>query len=236
MIFLQLFHDETSTFTYLLADPSERAAVLIDPVLDHLDRYVTLLARLGLTLRYTLETHVHADHISAGGLLRETLHSQTVVHAAGGAGCADIQVEDGDLLQVGSITIEVRHTPGHTSGCVSYVVGDRVFTGDTLLIGKCGRTDFQQGDPAQLHDSVHTKLFGLPDDTLVFPGHDYRGNVVSTIGREKAHNERLGGARSKAAFVDIMNNLNLRYPKHIDRAVPASLRCGLPLAHSVDGV
>ena len=228
MIFLQLIHEETSTFTYLLGDPASRQAILIDPVLEEVERYESLLLRLGLILRHTLETHVHADHVSGGGRLRERLNSTTVMHESGGAGCADIKVKDGDTLTVGAITIEVRYTPGHTSGCTSYLIGDRVFTGDALLIGKCGRTDFQQGDAAQLYDSVHEKLFSLPSDTLVFPGHDYQGNLASTIGWERTHNARLGGGRSREAFVEIMDNLNLRHPKHIDRAVPANLRCGLP--------
>ena len=228
MIFIQNIDPETSTFTYLLADPVTREAALIDPVLEQVERDVALLQRLGLTLRFTIETHVHADHVSGGGRLRQRLGSQTVMHASGGADCADVLVHDGDTVQVGAVRIEVRYTPGHTDGCTSYVVGDRVFTGDTLLIGGCGRTDFQQGSPETLYESVHGQLFTLPEATLVFPGHDYNGNVASTIGWEKAHNRRLGGGRSKADFVAIMNDLKLAHPKKIDVAVPANLRCGLP--------
>jgi glyoxylase-like metal-dependent hydrolase (beta-lactamase superfamily II) len=227
MIFHQLFEPETSTFTYLLADPDTREALLIDPVLEEVDRYVALLAELGLTLRYTLETHVHADHVTAGGALRERLGSRSVVHADGGAACADVPVRDGDAVVVGGLTLQVRETPGHTSGCVSYVMGDRVFTGDALLIGGCGRTDFQGGDAARLYDSLHRQIFSLPPEIVVYPGHDYKGRTASTVGEELANNARLGGGRSKADFVELMANLKLAYPKQIDRAVPANLACGV---------
>lgn len=230
MIFTQLFDEDTSTFTYLLGDPVAREAILIDPVLGQLDRDIATLERLGLTLRYTLETHAHADHVSSGGQLRKRLGSRTVMHAAVGAQCADIKVVDGDILTIGAIQVAVRYTPGHTDGCASYVVGDRVFTGDALLIGGCGRTDFQQGDAGRLYDSVHAQLFSLPDETLVFPGHDYKGRVVSTIGWEKAHNVRLGGERSRASFIALMDALDLRQPGRIAQTVPANLRCGLPAA------
>ncbi len=226
MIFRQLFEPVSSTYTYLLADPVTRDAVLVDPVVEEVETYVALLASLGLTLRYTLETHVHADHVTAGATLRDRLGSLTVVHRDGGAACADLQVVGGDLVRFGSLTLEVRETPGHTNGCVAYVAADRVFTGDTLLIGGCGRTDFQQGDPARLYDSVHTQIFSLPPDTLVFPAHDYKGRTVSTVREELASNARLGGGKTKEEFVAIMHNLNLAYPKQIDRAVPANLLCG----------
>lgn len=226
MIFRQLFEPVSSTYTYLLGDPDTREAVLIDPVAEEVDTYVALLAELGLTLRYTLETHVHADHVTAGALLRDRLGSRTVVHADAGAACADLPVRHGDRLRVGALELEVRETPGHTSGCVAYVAPDRVFTGDTLLIGGCGRTDFQQGDAGRLYDSVHGQLFSLPPDTLVFPAHDYKGRTVSTIKEEVATNARLGGGKSRAEFVEIMANLKLAYPKQIDRAVPANQQCG----------
>ena len=230
MIFLPLFEPETSTLTYLLGDSQTREAVLIDPVLDCLERDVAQLARLGLTLRYTLETHVHADHVSAGAALRERLGSQTVVSAVGGADCADVQAHHGDLFRVGGLRIEVRHTPGHTRGCMALVVGDRVFTGDTLLIEGCGRTDFQEGDAATLYDSIHSQLFTLPDETLVFPGHDYKGRRASTIGWEKEHTPRLGVGRSRQSFVALMDSLGLAPPKRLTLAVPANLRCGRVLA------
>lgn len=227
MIFRQLFERVSSTYTYLLADPDTREAVLIDPVVEELDTYLKVLGELDLTLTHTLETHVHADHVTAGGLLRARLGSRTVVHASAGAACADVRVRGGDHLRVGQIEIEVRETPGHTDGCVAYVAADRVFTGDTLLIGGCGRTDFQQGSAEKLYDSVHGQLFSLPPDTLVYPAHDYKGRTVSTIGEEAASNARLGAGRSKADFVALMADLRLAYPKQIDRAVPANQRCGV---------
>jgi sulfur dioxygenase len=226
MIFRQLFEPDTFTYTYLLGCERARRAVLIDPVAGEVDRYIALLAELNLTLLYTLETHVHADHITGSGLLRDRLGSKSVVHRDAGALCADLLVTDGVLLQVGDIEILVRHTPGHTSGCVSFVVGDRVFTGDALFIGGCGRTDFQQGDAGQLYDSIHRKLFTLPPDTLVYPGHDYNGNTVSTIRQEMAKNPRLGGGKTREEFIEIMNHLDLPYPKYIDRALPANQACG----------
>jgi glyoxylase-like metal-dependent hydrolase (beta-lactamase superfamily II) len=188
--------------------------------------YVELLQNLNLKLIYTLETHVHADHITGAALLRETLGSKSVVHRDGGAQCADLLVSDGVLLQVGDLEIEVRHTPGHTEGCVSYVMADRVFTGDALLIDGCGRTDFQQGDAGRLYDSITGKLFSLPPDTLVYPGHDYQGNTVSSIKQEIAKNARLGHGRSRDEFIALMQELKLDYPKHIARALPANQSCG----------
>ncbi|BBL71201.1 MBL fold metallo-hydrolase [Methylogaea oryzae] len=226
MIFRQLFEADTSTYTYLIACERTREAALIDPVLSEMDQYLAVLKELDLKLAYTLETHVHADHITASGKLREVLGSRSVVHRDGGAQCADILVDDGDTLSVGDLQIEVRHTPGHTNGCVSYVMADRVFTGDALLIGGCGRTDFQQGDPGKLYDNIHGKLFSLPPETLVYPGHDYQGNTVSTIGREMAENPRLGGGKQRDEFIQLMTNLNMAYPRHIDRALPANQACG----------
>lgn len=226
MIFRQLFEPVSSTYTYLLADPVTKQAVLIDPVLEHADRYVDLLDELGLTLTHTFETHVHADHVTAGGALRSRLGSTTVVHADAGADCADHLVRHGDLVEVGALRFEIRETPGHTSGCVSYLLPDRVFTGDALLIAGCGRTDFQQGDAGTLYDSVHRELFSLPPDTLVYPAHDYKGRTVTTVAEERATNPRLGGDRTRDAFIELMDNLHLAYPKQIDRAVPANQACG----------
>ncbi len=229
MLFRQLFDPESSTYTYLLADPETREAALIDPVIDQVERDVQLLKELDLKLVHTLETHAHADHVTASGLLRQRLGSRSVVSEAAGAACADVKVHHGDQVRVGGITLEVRATPGHTSGCVSYVTADHkhAFTGDALLIRGCGRTDFQQGDAATLYDSVHEQIFSLPEDTHIWPGHDYRGRTTSTVGEEKAHNPRLGGGRDKGAFVTIMSELNLALPKKIDVAVPANLACGL---------
>jgi len=227
MIFRQLFETETSTYTYLLGCERTRRAVLIDPVASEMDDYIQLLQALNLELIYTLETHVHADHITASGLLREKLGSKSVVHRDAGALCADLLVTDGVPLQVGDLEFEVRHTPGHTSGCVSYVMSDRVFTGDALLIGGSGRTDFQQGDAGQLYDSIIRKLFSLPPDTLVYPGHDYQGNTVSTIKQEMAKNARLGSGKSREEFIATMRDLKLAYPRFIDKALPANQSCGL---------
>jgi glyoxylase-like metal-dependent hydrolase (beta-lactamase superfamily II) len=227
MIFRQLFETETSTYTYLLGCERTHRAVLIDPVASEIDVYVELLQALNLKLIYTMETHVHADHITASGLLREKLGSKSVVHRDAGALCADLLVTDGVPLQVGDLEFEVRHTPGHTSGCVSYVMSDRVFTGDALLIGGSGRTDFQQGDAGQLYDSIIRKLFSLPPDTLVYPGHDYQGNTVSTIKQEMAKNARLGNGKSREEFIAVMQDLKLAYPRFIDKALPANQSCGL---------
>jgi glyoxylase-like metal-dependent hydrolase (beta-lactamase superfamily II) len=201
MLFQQLFDAESSTYTYLLADPHSREAVLIDPVLDQVERDVALLFELGLTLRYTLETHVHADHVTSGGVLRRRLGSQTVVSANGGAACADVLVRHGDVIRFGAKALEVRETPGHTNGDITYVTADRAmaFTGDALLIRGCGRTDFQQGDARTLYASVREQIFTLPDTTLVYPGHDYKGRTVSTVGDERLHNPRLGGTRRRAS-------------------------------------
>jgi len=226
MIFKQLFDTDTYTYTYLLACEQTKKAILIDTVASQLENYIQLLDSLELTLTFTLETHVHADHVTAASLLRDKLNSKSVVHRDAGALCADLLVTDNIELQVGSLLIKVLYTPGHTSGCVSYMVGDRVFTGDSLLVNGCGRTDFQQGDSSTLYNSVHTKLFTLPDDTLVYPGHDYNGHRVSSIAQEKSLNSRLGSNKSEQDFIGIMRNLNLPYPKYIDEALPANQACG----------
>ncbi|WP_018986808.1 MBL fold metallo-hydrolase [Methylophilus methylotrophus] len=226
MIFEQFFEPDSSTFTYLLGCEHTRQAVLIDTVECDVEKYVAALQKHDLTLVYTLETHVHADHVTAADTLRKRLGSKSVVHRDAGAMCGDLLVTDGIHVQVGSIDIEVRYTPGHTNGCVSYYVGDRIFTGDALLIGGCGRTDFQQGNAGQLYDSIHKQIFSLPDETLIYPGHDYNGNTVSTVGQEKLENKRLGGQKSRQEFVEIMANLKLAYPKQIDVALPANQACG----------
>lgn len=226
LIFRQLFEPVSSTYTYLLADAVTRRALLIDPVVEEVETYARLLADLGLTLEYTLETHVHADHVTAGAALRDRFGSRTVVHRDGGAACADVPVQAGDHIHVDAIDLEVRETPGHTNGCVAYVGADRVFTGDALLIGGCGRTDFQQGDAGRLYDSVHSQILSLAPDTLVYPAHDYKGRTVSTVKEEIATNARLGGGRPREEFIGIMADLKLAYPKQIDRAVPANRHCG----------
>jgi sulfur dioxygenase len=229
VIFRQFIDPETSTHTYLLADESSREAILIDPVLEQFDRDRTLLGELDLTLRYTLETHVHADHITAANLFRREQGSEVAVSAAAGVTSADIEYEDGDIVRFGSMTLEVCSTPGHTTGCVTYVCREQsmAFTGDALLIRGCGRTDFQQGDATLLFGSVRNRIFALPDKTLLFPGHDYKGRMLTTVGEEKHFNPRLRLDKSEADFVAIMDQLDLAYPKKIDIAVPANLECGL---------
>lgn len=226
MIFKQLFEPESCTYTYLVACEHTREAALIDPVVSEVEVYVALIEALGLKLIFTLETHVHADHVTGADALRRRLGSRSVVHKDAGAACGDRLVSDGERIQVGTLSLEVRHTPGHTNGCVSYVMADRVFTGDALLIDGCGRTDFQAGDPGQLWDSIHGKLFTLPDATQVFPGHDYKGRTHSSIGQERANNARLGHDRSRADFIALMGELHLPYPKKIQEALPANQACG----------
>ena len=235
MIFQQLFEPVTSTYTYLVACPRTREAVLIDPVVEDVEAYLRTLKDLDLTLRYTIETHIHADHVTAAAALRERLGSRSVVHAAGGAACADVTVHDGHTLRIGDITLIARETPGHTNACVSWVMPDRAFTGDALLIDGCGRTDFQEGDAGKLWDSIHTQLFSLPDETIVFPGHDYKGRTSSTIGHERSHNARLGGGRSREDFIRLMGELQLAKPKFIDRALPANQACGVERAPEPQG-
>ncbi len=228
MIFRQLFDAETSSYTYLLADDATREAVLIDPVREQVARDSALVGELGLTLRFTLETHVHADHITGASLLREQLGSRAAVGAAAGVGCADLALADGDSLQVGGLALRALATPGHTNGCTSYHCASArmAFTGDALLIRGCGRTDFQQGDSRKLFRSVRERLFALPDDTLLYPAHDYRGRSVTTVAEEKRWNPRLGLAKSEAEFVAIMAALKLETPKRMAESVPANLLCG----------
>ncbi|HEX6783987.1 MAG TPA: MBL fold metallo-hydrolase [Sphingomicrobium sp.] len=230
MIFRQLFEPQSSTYTYLLACEETREAVLIDPVVEAVDRDLALLAQLGLTLKYTLETHIHADHVTGAARLRDETGSQAGVPERSGADHVDLPVREGESLRIGSLELQPLYTPGHTDDHHAYLVrtsdGARVFTGDALMIDGCGRTDFQNGDAATLYRSVHDKLFGLPDDTLVYPGHDYQQRRVSSIGQEKARNPRLGADRTIEEFVAIMEGLNLPRPKKMDVAVPANRECG----------
>lgn len=230
MIFRQLFEPESSTYTYLFGCPETGEAVLLDPVVETLDRDLEVIKDLGLRLRYTLETHVHADHISAGCRLRRLVGSKIAFPAAERLECADVGVEEGKPFQVGSLTFHPLATPGHTDTHHSYRVEQpgvsRMFTGDALLIDGCGRTDFQNGDSTLLFQSVHEKIFTQPPDTLVYPAHDYQHRHVSTVAQERERNPRLGGGKTLAEFVAIMANLNLPYPKKIDVAVPANRKCG----------
>jgi glyoxylase-like metal-dependent hydrolase (beta-lactamase superfamily II)/rhodanese-related sulfurtransferase len=229
MLFRQLLDPETSTWTYLLADADSREAVLIDPVREQLARDLELLEQLELRLLYSLETHVHADHVTGGGGLRERLGCRIGLGSAAGVVTADLQLGDGERVRFGRHALEVLATPGHTRGCVTYLCREEgmAFTGDALLIRGCGRTDFQQGDARALYRSVRERIFALPDATRLYPGHDYRGRTVTTVGEEKRFNPRLGGSRGLAEFVALMEGLKLAYPKRIDEAVPANLCAGV---------
>jgi sulfur dioxygenase len=228
MLLRQLFDSESSTYTYLLADRAAGAAALIDPVLEQIDRDLRVIAELGLRLEVVLETHVHADHVTAAGKLRERTGARTYA-SKGGASCIDVHVGAGDQVRVGGLALDVLETPGHTDDGLCYRLGSNLFTGDTLLIRGCGRADFQNGDPGSLYDSITGVLFALPDDTVVWPAHDYKGLTQSTIGEEKRHNPRLvgpSGPRTRDEFIAIMRGLNLPPPRKLDLAVPANKACG----------
>lgn len=223
-LFRQLYDEDSSTLSYLIADTDMQDAVMIDPVLGQHQRDLKLIETLGLKLRYIVETHVHADHVTGAGRLREATGAHIAVGAAADVSCADIQIADGARLAFGKEHLTAMATPGHTRGCTSYRWHDRVFTGDTLLIGGCGRTDFQQGNAGQLYDSLQ-RLLALSDETLVYPGHDYAGRRVSCIGEERTLNSRIAG-QDREAFVALMEGLSLPYPRHIDEALPANQACG----------
>ncbi|MBQ0928879.1 MBL fold metallo-hydrolase [Ideonella alba] len=226
MIFRQLFEPLSSTYTYLLGCEQTGQALLIDPVVNAMDRDLALLQQLGLRLAWTVETHIHADHISAGRHLREQVGSRIAVAAMDALPCADLGLQDGVPLALGEVTLLPIHTPGHTAHHLAFECAGRLFTGDALLIEGCGRTDFQGGSASALYRSIHERLFTRPDETLVYPGHDYQGRQVSSIGQEKARNPRLGQGRSQADFEALMATLNLPYPKFIDHAVPGNRDCG----------
>ena len=227
MLFRQLFDRETCTYTYLIADPTTKTAALVDPVLEQVARDLQLLEELDLKLLYCLETHIHADHITGSARLRESTGCLGCVPASPHAGCADRHLQDGEVVRVGSIAIEAIATPGHTDSHMAYrVTGEGVLTGDALFVRGCGRTDFQSGDAGTLYDSVTQRLFALPEETVVYPGHDYRGHTRSTIGEEKRWNPRFSG-RSRTEFIDFMAHLDLPYPHKMMEAVPANERCGI---------
>jgi sulfur dioxygenase len=227
MIFRQLFEPLSCTYTYLLGCEETGQAALIDPVIVAIDRDLAEVNRLGLTLAYTLDTHIHADHITAALELKKKVASKIAAPAYDRLPCADVGIEEGNPFKVGGMALQPLHTPGHTDGHFAYLLGDRVFTGDALLIDGCGRTDFQNGDAGALYKSVREKLFSLPDDVLVYPAHDYEHRHVSSIAQEKKRNPRLGEERTLEEFKNIMANLNLPYPKFIDYAVPGNKQCGV---------
>lgn len=227
MIFRQLFDRESCTYTYLLADDVSKEAVLIDPVIELAERDAQLVRELGLDLKYVMNTHVHADHITGTGLLKKLVPGCKSLLSKESGGVADVHVEHGETVSFGDQELEVRRTPGHTNGCVTYVnhAQKLAFTGDALLIRGCGRTDFQEGSSEVLYDSVHSQIFTLSDDYLLYPAHDYTGHSVTTVAEEKDCNPRL--TKSKEEFIDIMANLGLPYPDKIDEALPANKVCGL---------
>lgn len=227
MIFRQLYEPLSSTYTYLLGCEETGQAILIDPVISAAERDRAELARLGLTLRYTVDTHIHADHITAALTLKQLTGSKIAAPAIDGLPCTDVGLKDGIPFQFGSVVLQPLHTPGHTDGHFSYLCNDRVFTGDALLIDGCGRTDFQNGNAEDLFNSVHQKLFTLADEVLVYPAHDYNDRHVSSIAQERKRNERLGAGKTLEEFKSIMKNLHLPYPKFIDYAVVGNRQCGV---------
>ena len=230
LVFRQLGDPTSSTYTYLLADAATREAVLIDPVFDQALRDAALIDELGLALKWTIDTHVHADHVTGAWLLKHRLGNSIAIGAAAGARGADRYLSHGERIAFGGRHLEARATPGHTDGCMTYVLDDRsqAFTGDCLLIRGSGRTDFQQGDARAMYRSVHAQIFSLPGECLLYPAHDYRGLTVTSVAEEKRFNPRLAESIAEDDFVGYMSHLGLAHPKQIDVAVPANLRCGQP--------
>ncbi len=226
MIFRQLFDQDTWTYTYLIADETSREAVLIDSVLEQVPRDMKLLSELNLVLKHTLDTHVHADHITGAGKLREELGAETIYPAGSGADCVDREIADEEVILLGKVTIKALATHGHTDAHMAYLINsDRILTGDALFIRGCGRTDFQSGNAGQLYDGILEKIFSLDDAVLIYPGHDYQGHLVSTVGEEKLHNPRFKN-KNRDEFIKLMNALDLPHPKKIKAAVPANQACG----------
>jgi len=226
VIFRQLFDSTSSTYTYLIASRRGGEALIIDPVLERVDRYLQLVRELDVRLVKAVDTHLHADHVTGLGALRDRTQCVTVMGEHTRADVVSIRVAEGDGVEIEGVRLDVLYTPGHTDDSYSFLMGDRVFTGDTLLIRGTGRTDFQNGDPRAQYDSIFNKLLKLPDETLVYPAHDYKGDAVSTIREERQFNPRLQ-VRSIDEYVDLMNNLNLPNPKMMDVAVPANMQVGL---------
>jgi glyoxylase-like metal-dependent hydrolase (beta-lactamase superfamily II)/rhodanese-related sulfurtransferase len=239
LIFRQLFDQDSSTYTYLLADPDSREAVLIDPVFEQHARDRALIEELGLTLLYTLDTHCHADHVTGAWLMQQALGSKIGISGRYGEMVkgADYLLDQGDRVKFGDRALEVRATPGHTDGCITYVLDDHsmAFTGDALLIRGAGRCDFQQGNAATLFRSITEQIFSLPETCVIYPGHDYNGRTASTVGEEKQYNPRIGGQADEKDFVGYMENLGLPHPKKIDIAIPANCQCGRPEDGKVPG-
>ncbi len=229
MIFRQLFDTNSSTYSYLLADRAGGEALIIDPVLENTGRYVRLIEELELRLVLAVDTHIHADHVTALGALREQTHCATAMGDMSRAECVSLRLREGDPVRAGSLVLDVLYTPGHTDDSYSLRLPDRVFTGDTLLIRGTGRTDFQNGDPGAQYDSLFGKLLKLPEETLVYPAHDYNGMTLSTIGEERRWNPRLQ-VKGKQEYVDLMKGLKLDNPRLMDVAVPANRACGLKAA------
>ena len=225
MLFRQLFDATSSTYTYLLAGRPGGEALIIDPVLEQTEAYLQLLRELELRLVVAVDTHTHADHVTAMGALREATACVTMMGERSKAECVSARFRDGETVAVDGVKLRALYTPGHTDESFSFVMPDRVFTGDVLLIRGTGRTDFQNGDPRASYDSIFRKLLTLPDETRVYPAHDYKGWTVSTIGEERRHNPRLQ-VKSVEAYVELMNNLKLPNPTLMDIAVPANLKCG----------
>ena len=225
MLLRQLFDGKSCTYTYLLGDRDSLESVIIDPVLDLADRDIKLAQELNLKIKYILETHIHADHITGAGKIKSVFDSQLVLGEESTHPQADILLKDGDMINFGKFQIKGIATPGHTKSCTSYFLQNMLFTGDALFIRGCGRTDFQGGSAKNLYMSVRKKIFSYPDNTLIYPGHDYNGRTVSTVGEEKKYNLRLKMDHSLEDFCNIMNNLNLPYPELMDEAVPKNLNC-----------
>ena len=230
MIFKQVFERDSCTYTYLLGCEETGQSVLIDPVIETVERDLEQLHKLGLKPTYTLETHIHADHLTGAKKMRALSGSKIVVPAMDNLSCADLGVKEGEVFKVGNIALHPLYTPGHTSTHHAYLIDDgthqMLFSGDALLIEACGRTDFQSGDAKALYKSISEKFFTLPDETLVYPGHDYEGRFITTIAQEKSRNPRLGNGKTQDEFIEIMNNLDLPYPRKIDFAVPGNTVCG----------
>lgn len=227
MIFKQLYEELSSTYTYLIACEESGQAILIDPVYPTVERDLHVLNTLGLKLVYTIDTHIHADHITSALRLKEMANSQIIFPVTSQCDCPDLRAEEGRPITLGSISIDPLYTPGHTDDHYAYHIGDKILTGDALLIDGCGRTDFQNGNAEDLYKTVREKLFALPAETLVYPAHDYNHRHVSSIAQEKERNPRLGGDTTLEAFKELMGNLDLAYPKFIDHAVPGNQRCGV---------